>query len=581
MKPSTWRTALLTLCAAAALFDVAAVLGQVGFGGATPWYGIWGTYFGGSAEPYHLKVLTIDPGGPADLAGLRVGDLVDVRGHRLGERFELVGQPLSGRPIALSVRRGSGQERIVVVPKPLDLTRFWNYVLIDFGCFWLLLFGALIAWRRPYVGQNLLLATVLAFAAVGFMAIPAMFVSPWSWPPLALSLFGQALPLSIALWATFASGFARPLSGARRAALGLCYGLVAVYILAGTGTPDITLGLVPLVALTTLWFDPAQLFGPLWTIPSYAAVVTALVCSGLAIGASRGVDRQRAIWSLVPLAALYCALQWSGPSFQFLNYAAVLASSYALSFVSCITPLALTYVALNRRLIDIGFVINRTVVFAIVSSIVIGAFVLVEWAASEWFADVNGRTSAVIGMIVALTLGISLRYIHKYVDRFVDHFFFRKRHEDEAGLRRFAHEAAFISDRAVLLERTMDAVRRHTDAADVAILVRNGSANYVAACNGEGAIVGENDPAIVALRAWGKPLDLHSLEGTHLPGELAFPILSRGALLGVLSCGSKRDGETYAPDETDALFAMARGVGAALGTHSSANDSAIAALRDT
>ena len=47
-----------------------------------------------------------------------------------------------------------------------------------------------------------------------------------------------------------------------------------------------------------------------------------------------------------------------------------------LSFI--LMPIVLVYVALNRRLIDIGFILNRAAVFAIVSVIVVGAFVLAE-----------------------------------------------------------------------------------------------------------------------------------------------------------------------------------------------------------
>ena len=63
------------------------------------------------------------------------------------------------------------------------------------------------------------------------------------------------------------------------------------------------------------------------------------------------------------------------------------------------------------------------------------------------------------------------------------------------------------------------------------------------------------------MKAWGKPVDLHLLYGSELHGELAFPMISRGDLLGALLCGPKRDGEGYAPDESDALLALARGVG--------------------
>jgi hypothetical protein len=243
-------------------------------------------------------------------------------------------------------------------------------------------------------------------------------------------------------------------------------------------------------------------------------------------------------------------------------------------------PVALTYVALSRRLIDIGFVLNRTLVFAILSTLVIGAFILAEWAATEWLVNASHTTGAIVGTLVALGLGFSLRYIHKYVDRFVDHVFFRKRHEDEAALLRFAHESSFISDRSVLLERAVCEVREHTNADAATILVRDGAASYVSASEAESATFSENDPVLVALRAWNKPVDLREMK-TELRGEVAFPMVSRGMLVGALVCGPKRDGQAYAPDESDALLALARGVATALDTLSSQGDGAMQQLRDT
>jgi GAF domain-containing protein len=176
-------------------------------------------------------------------------------------------------------------------------------------------------------------------------------------------------------------------------------------------------------------------------------------------------------------------------------------------------------------------------------------------------------------------LGLSLRYNHRYVDRFVDRVFFRKRHEDDAALRRFAHEASFITDRSTLLERAAREVREHTDAADVTILVQEGAATYVSAkSDGVRATASENDPGIVALRAWHKPVDLGSLGDSVLRGELAFPMVSRGTLVGVLVCDAKRSGEAYAPDESEALLALAHGVGTALDVLSAQNDGAIKSL---
>jgi hypothetical protein len=221
------------------------------------------------------------------------------------------------------------------------------------------------------------------------------------------------------------------------------------------------------------------------------------------------------------------------------------------------------------------------VVFTLVSAIVIGVFVLVEWAANAWLTSATHTTNTIIGMVVALGLGISLHHIHKYVDRFVDRVIFRKRYEDEAALRRFAHEASYITARSTLLERAVRTVKEHTSADDAAILVRDGAAKYASTSDGERTEVSENDPGIVALRAWHKALNLHGLPDSDLRGEFAFPMISRGDLVGALICGPKRNGEAYAPDESDALLTLAHGVGTALDTLSDRKDTAIESLRET
>lgn len=67
----------------------------------------------------------------------------------------------------------------------------------------------------------------------------------------------------------------------------------------------------------------------------------------------------------------------------------------------------------------------------------------------------------------------------------------------------------------------------------------------------------------------------------QLRGEFAFPVISRGDLLGALICGAKRDGEAYAPDESDALQALAHGVGTALDTLSSQSNGVLESTRET
>ncbi len=58
-------------------------------------------------------------------------------------------------------------------------------------------------------------------------------------------------------------------------------------------------------------------------------------------------------------------------------------------------------------------------------------------------------------------------------------------------------------------------------------------------------------------------------------------MISRGDLVGALVCGPKRDGEAYAPDESEALLALAHGVGTALDTLSSQSNGVIESMRET
>ncbi len=571
MKRVKWRPVLVGFCALAALVQIAGVLDATGVAGAPPWLGWVGANTGSSSKPFNLAVTSVKPGGPAARAGLRRGDLIDIRANTLTERYSLFQAPLNGRPLTLLVHRGSQQEKLTVVPQAPKLT--WVFWPGSFAALWLLLFATLIAWRRADVPQMRLLslwltAFVLAGALIGFAV-------PWAWLDVLINIsLSLVAPLSVALLAAFASGFAQPLSRPRRITQWLCYTLLVIFTV---------ISLVGIAGVITLRFDPVPLVeGIAGLVSVTAAVLTAALCGLLAIAASRGVERQRAVWTLVPLAACFCFFM---VGLIATSSSPASADSIVLGFVSnlvfLIAPVALTYAALSRRLIDVGFFLNRAAVFTIVSAIVIGGFVLAEWGASAWLASTTHTTSAVIGMVVALGLGISLRYIHRYVERFVDRVFFRKRHEDESALRRFAHEASYISDRCTLLDRAVQTVKEHTSAETAAILVRDGVAVYAFATDGQRTEVSENDPGIVALRAWNKPIDLHLFPDSQLHGEFAFPMISRGNLVGALVCGPKPDGEAYAPDESEALLALAHGVGTALDTLSGQSDGIVESIRET
>jgi len=565
MSTARWRAVILTLCAIAAIGAVVEFFAASGLSEATSTMGIWGNTLAASSEPFYFRVGSIDPGRASDRAGLRQGDLIDIRRSSRIDRFGLFGQPLAGRPVTLWVRRGPTERALTVTPLPLARSApFWDTFLMWPGIAWSVFFAGLIAWRRAQVRELRLLSLALVSLAFWMLTDGFSYAAPWLWIYVVAASINVFGPIAVALWAACASSIAAPLSPLRRAMARTSYALVAA---------SIALNAVRLVGILTLWVDPIALSRPATKLILLAGILSALACGMLAIAASPRTERLRSAWLMVPPAVLFIAV-YVGLNLQSVtgSYVLWLAINFVATGIVFATPVVLTYAALSRRLVDVGFVLNRAVVFGIVSSIVVGAFILTEWIAGEWFVNASHTGGVVAGAGTALALGLSMRYIHKYVDRFVDRIFFRKRHEDEAALRDFAHEASYITDRRLLLDRAVQKVCDHTTAQGASILTLDGDGTYVSVSeNGKPAIVSENDPAIVAMHAWHKPVDLHRIGDSRLHGELAFPMIVRNELLGTLVCAPKRDGEAYAPDESDALQAMAQGVGAALATLSSRN----------
>jgi hypothetical protein len=561
MNSAVWRALLLSMCAIVALLAVYDIVVEYAGPNSTSIVGQWGDTVAASSQPYHLVVLSIDPGHGADIAGLRPGDLIDIRANTPVERFWLFGQPVTGRPVTILARRGTQQYHFTIVPQPAEPLRRLLLSPIWLGFIWIALFAGVIAWRRSDDPQMRTLCLLLVTYAFWETTNQHYESSESLWVLTAAATANVLGTLTVAFWAACAGSFAPPRSRLRRGAQWLCYALV--------GT-SIAVGLVKIVGIVTLQVDPIAFGSSASGLPFVLACLAATACTALALSATQAAERQRAIWSLFP-AAILIFVGFGAESAQGImrSYELAWGVYYVASGFNIVTPMVLTYVALNRRLLDIGFVLNRAAVFAIVSTTLIGTFVIVEWIANEWLSA-NHTTGAVVGMLVALALGLSMRYIHRFADRFVDRVLFRKRYEDEAALRRFAHEAGFITDSTVLLERAESTVKASTGANASILVLDDGRTS-----------VDENDPALVALRAWHKPLDLELFPDSALHGQFAFPMVARGELVAVMICGSKQDSEVYAPDESEALQLLADGVGSALSLLSQARAPSNATLAGT
>ncbi|MBV8724349.1 MAG: hypothetical protein JO351_03920 [Candidatus Eremiobacteraeota bacterium] len=537
-----WQGALLCACALVAVTIVAEVSLHL-----TIWGGL---HVRSTTEQPFLDRITDASAQPA----LRTGDIVDLRRLSPQQRFAWRYHDAAvGERLTLPLRRDGTPRTVAIVAtkaqyfgRPFFSLASWPYWLAVAGYFWLTFFAALIAWRRPDSAEArvltlLLLTTVSGTVLVNWhAAIPALDDG--------LYVLGAVLgTIASAFLAVYAMLFA-PASNVRRLFAWLSYlsvGIACAIVIVGA------------VGLWTLTIDPGGklLSGkPAQIVYNFLPFLFPLVCTLIAIAETRGGERTRIAWATGSLSVLYGAYCVAEIAIIFFPSIDVGAAFLIANVAIFIAPLGLTYALLRRHLLDLAFVLNRAAIFATVSLIVVGLFVLFEWALGTYLARASHATNVAFSGTLALLLGLSVHYIHGRVEHVIDNLFFRKRHRDEQALRALANEAPYFTDVNALMQETIRALQAYADASSVTPVIGDGDGRFAGA---------EGDPAIEALRTSRKPIHLHHV-GSRLAGEFAFPMVSRGRLMGALLLGRKRSGDSYAPDESDAIRHVAYGIGAAL-----------------
>lgn len=541
MIRSLWRWAIAATVLACVAFLVASLV-------FSPTPGTFGFSTHGGVGIYSATVASVRPGSPAQRAGIRPGDrltfdgTLDARVHAL-------------TPVApgdrLTVHR-AGRPDVTLVAAPMRKIPWGIAVIADATRGGFLLLASVLAWRRPRDPSAMLLASFAASFALGMSIDATIFAA--ATVRLALYMATEiAFVVAGAFAVLFACTFPRPADGGVRK---LLHRIVLPLCALGVAASMIRLTGVFVYGWYATWM--LQIYVAVWVV--YILAVPAAIFSALRV--AEPADRAKLRWMSLTFAVGFSGLlvYFVGSALQ----AEQQAMQYA-TFTVIAIPLGLGYVILRHRLLDIGFVINRAVVYGAVSLVVIALFVGLEWGIGH-LVEARSNASVAIQLAGALLLGLSVRVIHTRVDRVVDDLFFRDRHRAEAAIRRFAREATLVTDPDALIAKTVDVARRNVRLRAAALYVRRGE-RYLSTGSSpvdpELLDADENDDAVLAMRTWHEPVELGGVRSL-LEGELALPMTVRGQLAGFLLCGPKISGEAIAPDEREALQLLAHDVGFAL-----------------
>lgn len=223
-----------------------------------------------------------------------------------------------------------------------------------------------------------------------------------------------------------------------------------------------------------------------------------------------------------------------------------------------------TYAVLRQRLVDVRIVLNRTLVYGVITAIVVGVFAAINALVER--ETLGQGASLILELIVPLALGIVLGSMRKYVDTYINRFLFRRQYQAEKALNDFARTCGFIEQPERLLDLTVQQVYTHSRAQNVALYEREAGGYRRVRHQGAAEFperIEADDLAFVRLRAGDHEADLHELPSALRADGYVFSMAVRGKVIGALVCGP-RPAEQYTTDERALLYHVAQQAGAAL-----------------
>ncbi len=298
---------------------------------------------------------------------------------------------------------------------------------------------------------------------------------------------------------------------------------------------------------------------------------------------TRGADRERVAWTSfgmvvgmigLAVADIYGLFTWS----VFSN--AGLGERISSMLIGAV-PLTIIYAAFRYRVLDFSLAVNRTLIYGLLTSLVVVVFAVMHSFAIRTLAGTNAGLVAELG--VAIAIGFWLNAIHQRVATFVDTVFFRQRYQARLRLERCAEALEYATSAAVvdevvtseplqLLDLESSAIFRvdtglETAAPSSRRFVRRRAPKWAGAtCR----CLGPDDLLLLHLEAQQAPVRIADIrwphqgvpEGTAAP-QFALPILSRRRLIGIALYGAHRSGSDLDPDEVAMISALTRAAGQA------------------
>ncbi|HXW76532.1 MAG TPA: hypothetical protein VEJ20_03905 [Candidatus Eremiobacteraceae bacterium] len=561
---TSWRTTVRTVVVAAlTLFLICAVVPDV----RRAWLPL-GMF--GYGTDLNGVVNGVDPGSPAANAGMQVGDQIDL--HRTDPKYswfivQLANDTWPGEPVTFDLVHQGVHRTVTLVSVPDPMSASGKIVLIVsiVLAIAVAIFGAAIVLLRPS------LATwgffLYCIGGTGGLSAAVIFEQLFPYPYTYVAQFIVLLLNSAGLVGllAFALLFLRePVGGWRRTLLSL----LPLFFVLNAGT-----NIMEMVQTYLIGGPPGDALGRAVEILLWAASLTALFAFVDTYVRAHGTDKQRVQWIVIAFAVSLAAVSVS--QFLIIEFTNIpLIWFNGIGLLTAAAPLAFAYAIVRYRVIDVNFVVSRALVYGVLTTLLVGAFSLIDWFFTSYLRLTRLGTFAEVASVLAF--GLWYRALHRRVDSLVDATFFRQRHRAELLLARNAAALPFATSLQVVAHALVAEPVRALGLASAAIFRRRLDGAYVREA-GDGWRSGDiaafdqaDDHLLMLLQAENGPLSLydHPWRVEDVPTGagrpvLAMPVIVRHEIAAVAFYGSHVHGEPLDPDEIRSIAGLATGAAAA------------------
>jgi hypothetical protein len=495
------------------------------------------TYF--KSLPAH-RIARFEPHSPLPSAGIEVGNLV-VDPPR--------GTLLPGESVQLQIHNGSGLRTLAIRSDQRgQLSTVLNSVLrLCLNALGLVLGVTIVCRRRHDV----------AALAIGCALLLAVIAEPPNIFPVGLlgrlsTLFevGPAGDFAVAALAysvlTFEAGYrsrARPYLV--RALIGFCaiFGALNLIFVA-----PYTLGWI--------WLPPLPV--PILSLGGVAALTLCVFAFVDAWRHVQGEPRQRLRWvsaaMAIALAGYSVAVFFSLGVFGENTTTALVFATLGNAILVSGGIITLTYAVLRHRVIDVGFVISRTLVFAVFTGLLLVLFAAAEWLVDHFVHFRQRESSVLLDGAIAVAMYLAFHRVRHGVERLVEGVFFRASRAKQLELQHFLQTAPNFSDPDALAGALLKAVDAYAGSRGSGIYRRDKTGRFVlekSTLDELPRALAADAEVIIELKTSRKPYQFSRL-GFEL-AALALPVVRRAELVGFMAVSAKSDRTLYRPDEIENL----------------------------